>query len=164
MGQVFRNSAPNTAKQSVQFILMRKENPDHGYGLLRHGVSRTMAAAIEQNHDEFGICWPVAIAPYQVLIVPINWQDEESRAACEKLYAELEARGIEVLLDDRNERAGVKFKDADLIGIPLRVTIGPKTLAQNAVEIKVRKGGKMELVGIDEAAGWLENWLREAQT
>lgn len=164
VGQVFKLGTKYSEAIGAVYLDEEGKTQTMVMGCYGIGVSRTMAAAIEQNHDEFGICWPVAIAPYQVLIVPINWQDEESRAACEKLYAELEARGIEVLLDDRNERAGVKFKDADLIGIPLRVTIGPKTLAQNAVEIKVRKGGKMELVGIDEAAGWLENWLREAQT
>jgi prolyl-tRNA synthetase len=105
------------------------------YGI---GVTRTIAAAIEQNHDAAGIAWPMPLAPFQVVIVPVNWQDERLRATAEGLHDALEARGIEVLLDDRDERPGVKFKDADLIGHPLRVTVGPRALERGAVELKRR--------------------------
>ncbi len=113
------------------------------YGI---GVSRVMAAAVEQKHDENGIIWPMAIAPFQVIIVPVNVRDEQQVDYAEKLYQELKEAGVEVLYDDREERAGVKFKDADLIGIPLRITIGPKSLKQNKVEIKKRWEAESELV------------------
>jgi prolyl-tRNA synthetase len=120
------------------------------YGI---GVSRLMAAAIEQNHDENGIIWPFSIAPFQVLILPINFQEEKVRAVAGELYQELARNGIEVLLDDRDERPGVKFKDADLIGIPLRVTIGGKGLAKGVVEQRRRRDGKVEELPLSEAAG-----------
>ena len=113
------------------------------YGI---GVSRVMAAAVEQKHDENGIIWPMAIAPFQVIIVPVNVRDEQQVDYAEKLYQELKEAGVDVLYDDREERAGVKFKDADLIGIPLRITIGPKSLKQNKVEIKKRWEAESELV------------------
>ncbi|NLW59962.1 MAG: proline--tRNA ligase [Firmicutes bacterium] len=106
------------------------------YGI---GITRMMAAAIEQNNDEDGIKWPLPIAPFQVIILALG---EEQKAAAEQIYQELMAAGVEVLFDDRDERPGVKFKDADLIGIPLRLTVGPKSLAQGEVEVKVRMTGE----------------------
>ncbi|MCR4400699.1 MAG: proline--tRNA ligase [Syntrophomonadaceae bacterium] len=116
------------------------------YGI---GVSRTMAAAVEQNNDENGIIWPMAIAPYQVMVVPVNVNNAEQREAAESIYARLQAAGVEVLLDDRDERAGVKFKDADLIGIPLRITIGPKSLAAGKVEVKRRREAEARQVELE---------------
>ncbi len=109
------------------------------YGI---GVGRTMAAAIEQNNDADGIIWPRAIAPFEVVVVPVNAKDDTQLAFAEKIYDELLAAGVDVLLDDRKERAGVKFKDCDLIGYPLRVTVSPKTLAGGNVEIKIRRSGE----------------------
>ncbi len=117
------------------------------YGI---GVSRTMAAAVEQKNDEYGIVWPMSIAPYQVIIVPVNAKKEEQMEVANRLYAELQAQGIEVILDDRDERAGVKFKDADLIGIPIRITIGPKSLQENQVEVKKRWEEEKILVDMDK--------------
>jgi len=105
------------------------------YGI---GVSRIVAAAIEQSHDQNGIIWPLPIAPFQVLILPVNYEHEKTRTISNRIYKQLESAGYEVLMDDRDERAGVKFKDADLIGIPIRVTVGEKTLAKNIVEVKLR--------------------------
>jgi len=105
------------------------------YGI---GITRTVAAAIEQHHDENGIIWPAPLAPVDVYIVPVNWNDAAIRQTAEDLYTQLGGAGLEVLLDDRDERPGVKFKDADLLGIPLRVTIGAKTLARGMVELKGR--------------------------
>ena len=105
------------------------------YGI---GVSRIVAAAIEQSHDQNGIIWPLPIAPFQVLILPVNYEHEKIRTISNRIYKQLESAGYEVLMDDRDERAGVKFKDADLIGIPIRVTVGEKTLAKNIVEVKLR--------------------------
>ncbi|MBF0519730.1 MAG: proline--tRNA ligase [Nitrospirae bacterium] len=106
------------------------------YGI---GPARIAASAIEQNHDENGIIWPVSIAPFSVVILPLNVNDAASQQAAEDIYSSLAANSVEVLLDDRDERAGIKFKDADLIGIPLQVVIGSKGLKENVVEIKIRK-------------------------
>ncbi len=118
------------------------------YGI---GPARIAAAAIEQGNDENGIIWPLSIAPYQVLIIPVNVKDSRSLDVAEEMYAALEESGFEVLMDDRDERAGVKFKDADLIGIPWRVIIGEKNLKEDLVEIKERKTGVVEKVKIAQA-------------
>ncbi|MCE5285105.1 MAG: proline--tRNA ligase, partial [Pelosinus sp.] len=97
------------------------------------------SAAIEQNNDEHGIVWPVALAPYHAVVVPISIKDEAQKELAEKVYAALNSIGVEVVLDDRNERPGVKFKDADLIGYPLKITIGPKAVNEDSIEVKVRK-------------------------
>ncbi|MGE5583011.1 MAG: proline--tRNA ligase [Bacillota bacterium] len=120
------------------------------YGI---GVSRTMAAAIEQNYDSNGIKWPMAIAPFQIHIITVN---PEQLPVAEELYQKLTAAGVEVLLDDRDERPGVKFKDADLIGIPVRLTVGPKGLAQNEIEVKYRQTGADERWPLEKV---LENAL-----
>ena len=117
------------------------------YGI---GVSRTMAAAIEKYHDEHGIIWPIAIAPYHVDIVPVNCDDEEQMNIASDLYDKLQKLNIEVILDDRKDRAGVKFKDADLIGFPIRITVG-KTISEGLVEFKIRKTGEVIKLSPDEA-------------
>ena len=104
------------------------------YGI---GVERTAAAVIEQHHDENGIIWPLAIAPYHVVVVPVNMKKEEQVEAAEKIYNELKDMGVEVLLDDRDERVGFKFKDSELIGIPMRITVG-KDITDGKVEFKLR--------------------------
>jgi prolyl-tRNA synthetase len=118
------------------------------YGI---GPARIAAAAVEQGNDENGIIWPLAIAPYQLLIIPVNVKDARSMDVAEELYAALEEMGFEVLMDDRDERAGVKFKDADLIGIPYRIIIGEKNLKEGLVELKERKTGQVEKVKIEKA-------------
>lgn len=127
------------------------------YGI---GVGRTLAAVIEQSHDDDGIIWPMTVAPYQVVVIPVNDREPELVAAAERIYDELRALGIEVVLDDRGERAGVKFKDADLIGYPLRVTVGAKALARGNVEVKFRATGEMEEWSVDEAAAKLAEYVR----
>ncbi len=117
------------------------------YGI---GVNRTLAAVIEQNNDENGIIWPVAAAPFQVVVVPVNVDNEEQAALAEKIYKDLKSRGIESLLDDRKERPGVKFKDADLIGIPVRITVGKKA-AEGLVEYKLRKDADLCEISAEEA-------------
>ena len=117
------------------------------YGI---GVSRTAAAAVERYHDDNGIIWPLSIAPYTVVIVPVSDADEAQMGCAERMYDELNKAGVEVLLDDRSERAGVKLKDADLIGIPYRVTVG-KTLNEGKVEFKDRKTNEITLLTPDEA-------------
>lgn len=123
------------------------------YGI---GVSRCMAAIIEQNCDESGIVWPMSVAPYQAIVVPVNTKEEAQVALAEKIYETLRQNGIETILDDRNERAGVKFKDADLIGIPIRINVGKKA-DENMVEYKIRKTGEMVEISADEA---IENVIK----
>ena len=117
------------------------------YGI---GIGRTVAAAIEQNHDENGIIFPIPIAPFQCSVVAVNTKDSAVMSAAEGLYAALEARGVEVLFDDRDERPGVKFKDNDLIGIPLRIVVGSKGLAEGKVELKIRSTGEVLSLSLDE--------------
>ena len=117
------------------------------YGI---GIERIMASAIEQHHDEDGIIWPMSIAPFQVIITPVNIADQRQAEVAERLYAELTKAGIEVLFDDRAERPGVKFKDADLIGIPIRITLGPRKLAEGKVELTNRRSRESQDVPLGE--------------
>jgi prolyl-tRNA synthetase len=117
------------------------------YGI---GVGRTVAAAIEQFYDKDGIIFPMPIAPFQVLVLPVNVRIALLREAAEQLYKTLSDEGVEVLYDDREETPGAKFKDADLIGIPLRVTLGEKNLKKGLVEIKRRKTGEVILIRKEE--------------
>jgi prolyl-tRNA synthetase len=118
------------------------------YGI---GLGRTVAAAIEQSYDQNGIIFPMPITPFQVLILPVNMKIDLLRETAEKLYQNLLEEGMEVLYDDREETPGVKFKDADLIGIPLRVTLGEKNLKKGLVEVKKRKTGEILLLKKEEA-------------
>ena len=122
------------------------------YGI---GVGRVLAAAIEQHADENGIVLPVSLAPFQVLVLPVSVHEEEVLGAASKLYEQLEARGIDVLLDDRDARPGVKFMDADLIGVPYRVTVGARGLKEGIVEIKERASGTVDKIKVAEAADYL---------
>lgn len=126
------------------------------YGI---GITRTPQAAVERYHDERGIVWPKNIAPYLVEIIPLNYEKEEHKAAAEQIYAELVNNGIDCLLDDRPERAGVKFNDADLIGIPLRVIIGDRALKQGKVELKGRSGDEVVLADIKEVLASVRQFL-----
>jgi prolyl-tRNA synthetase len=126
------------------------------YGI---GLGRLMAAAIEQNHDQRGIIWPLPITPYQIYLCPLR-RDSAVINASEKLYTEFEKAGLEVLLDDRNESPGVKFNDADLLGIPLRVTVSSRTLKESSVEIKWRHENDTELVPLNEAVKKLKELIK----
>lgn len=117
------------------------------YGI---GVSRCLAAIIEQHSDESGIKWPMSVAPYHAIVVPVNIKDNEQVALAEKIYEDLKAQGVEAIIDDRNERPGVKFKDADLIGIPVRINVGKKA-GDGIVEYVVRETGEMTEISADEA-------------
>ena len=128
------------------------------YGI---GVNRIAAACIEQSHDENGIIWPASIAPFQVIITPVNMKDDRLSQAAEDFYKKLTDRGVEVLIDDRDERAGVKFKDADLIGIPVRATMGAKRLAEGSLEVKFRKSGDVMIVPLADAEDFVVNMVSE---
>ena len=128
------------------------------YGI---GLGRLLAAVIEQNHDAQGIIWPLSIAPYHIYLCPLYLENPQVAATAENLYADLEAQGLEVLFDDRNESPGVKFNDADLLGIPIRVTISPRTLEKNSVEIKKRSEKQSQLVPIEGIAERLKELVRD---
>jgi prolyl-tRNA synthetase len=122
------------------------------YGI---GVERGMAAVVEASHDEKGIIWPVSVAPYEVVITVVRADDPTTFEAAERLYAELGEAGVEVLLDDREERPGVKFADAELIGVPYRVTVGPRGVADGVAELTIRRGLSNEDAGLEGLAGLL---------
>lgn len=151
VGQVFKLGTKYSEALHATFLDNQGKSHPFVMGCYGIGVTRTVAASIEQNHDDDGIIWPVAIAPYEVVIVPANNKSEEVMAAARKLYKDMEDSRDEVVLDDRNERAGIKFKDADLIGYPVRVTIGKKWQQSGCVEIKIRRSGEVVEVPLEEA-------------
>lgn len=151
VGQVFKLGTKYSEALHATFLDNQGKSHPFVMGCYGIGVTRTVAASIEQNHDDDGIIWPVAIAPYEAVIVPANNKSKEVMAAARKLYEDMEDGRDEVVLDDRNERAGIKFKDADLIGYPVRVTIGKKWQQSGCVEIKIRRSGEVVEVPLEEA-------------
>lgn len=151
VGQVFKLGTKYSEALHATFLDNQGKSHPFVMGCYGIGVTRTVAASIEQNHDDDGIIWPVAIAPYEAVIVPANNKSEEVMAAARKLYEDMEDSRDEVVLDDRNDRAGIKFKDADLIGYPVRVTIGKKWQQSGCVEIKIRRSGEVVEVPLEEA-------------
>lgn len=142
-GQIFALGTKYSEAMGATFLDEAGKTQPLQMGCYGIGVGRTMAAAIEQNHDEHGIIWPRAIAPYEVVVVAVNAKAEEQLTYAEEIYEELHAAGVDVLLDDRRERAGVKFNDCDLIGYPVRIAIGPKTIENGTIEVKIRKSGEL---------------------
>ena len=142
-GQIFALGTKYSEAMQANFLDVDGKLKPLQMGCYGIGVGRTMAAAIEQNHDEHGIIWPRAIAPYEVVVVAVNAKAEEQLAYAEEIYEELRAAGVDVLLDDRRERAGVKFNDCDLIGYPVRIAIGPKTIENGSIEVKLRRTGEL---------------------
>jgi len=128
------------------------------YGI---GVGRAVAAVVEANHDESGVIWPVNVAPFEVVVTVLNPKSVETMEAGERVYEALQGQGIEVLLDDRDERPGVKFKDAELVGIPHRITVGPKGLAAGTVEYKRRRDGSGEDFPVERAAATVAEFVLE---
>ncbi|GBG56258.1 proline--tRNA ligase [Sporomusaceae bacterium FL31] len=159
VGQVFKLFTKYSTALKATYLDENGKDKPMVMGCYGIGVSRTMAAAIEQNNDEHGIVWPVSIAPYAVAVIPISAKDAEQLALAEKIYGELNKNGIEAVLDDRNERPGVKFKDADLIGYPLRITVGPKAISENVVEVKVRRTGQTYLYEVQNYLGAVNELL-----
>ena len=150
VGNIFKLGTKYSKKMNATFTDENGKEKPFVMGCYGIGVSRTAAAAVERYHDENGIQWPISIAPYHVSVVPVNVNDKLQMGTAETFYKELLGKNIEVILDDRPERAGVKFKDADLIGIPIRITVG-KTITEGNVEIKIRSTGEMLVVPKDEA-------------
>ncbi len=151
VGQVFKLGTKYSQKLGATFLDENGiENPClmGCYGI---GINRIMASAIEQFNDEHGIIWPIGIAPFEVLITPVNQDEPDVVAAAEQIYQTLQNEGVEVLIDDRDLRGGIKFKDADLIGIPIRITVGKKSVAEGNVEIKQRGQAESRKSPISEA-------------
>ena len=149
VGQVFKLGSKYSEALQATFLDQNGRPNPMIMGCYGIGVSRTLAAAIEQYHDENGIIWPRSIAPFEAVIVPINAKDEALMSTSHTIYTALKDAGVDVLLDDRKDRAGVKFKDADLIGYPLRITVSKNTLENNEVEIQIRKSGEALPCAID---------------
>lgn len=152
VGQVFKLGTKYSEALQATFLDQNGRPNPMIMGCYGIGVSRTLAAAIEQYHDENGIIWPRSIAPFEAVIVPINAKDEALMSTSQTIYTALQNAGVDVLLDDRKDRAGVKFKDADLIGYPLRITVSKNTLENNEVEIQIRKSGETLPRAIDSVA------------
>jgi len=162
IGNIFQLGTKYSKPMGCNFLDVDGKSKPMVMGCYGIGVGRGMAAVCEQRHDDWGPIWPMAIAPYQVHIIGLKYSETAVADACEKLYADLQARGVEVLLDDRGEKAGSAFADADLLGIPLRVVISPKTIAENQVEYKHRDWGKRsEMRSLDGLADALQGEIRQ---
>ncbi|MEM1185185.1 MAG: proline--tRNA ligase [Planctomycetota bacterium] len=155
VGHIFKLGDKYSAAMDFSVLNKEQKKTTVIMGCYGIGVSRTLASCVEMSYDDNGIVWPAPVAPYHVLITLIKPEDEASLEACHQIAGELSAKGVDVLIDDRNDRPGVKFKDADLIGIPVRVTIGPKTLERSGAEVKARtEDGFGTLIATDEACSY----------
>ena len=161
VGQVFKLGTKYSESLQATYLDQNGRPNAMVMGCYGIGVSRTLAAAIEQYHDENGIIWPRSIAPFEAVIVPINAKDEALMSTSQTIYSALQNAGVDVLLDDRKDRAGVKFKDADLIGYPLRITVSKNTLENNEVEIQIRKSGEAITCVIDSVATKVTELLQD---
>jgi len=159
VGHVFKLGTFLSEKLSALFIDAKGIPQPVVMGCYGIGLGRLLAAAVEQNHDDKGIIWPLPIAPYHIYLCPLYREDSKVSEVAENLYGELEAEGLEVLFDDRPESPGVKFNDADLLGIPIRVTVSPRTLETNSVEIKKRSEKETQLVPLAEIAARLKELI-----
>ena len=151
VGHVFKLGTKYSEAMSANFVDEDGRQKPFIMGCYGIGIGRTVAAAIEQNFDDNGMILPRALAPFEISVLPLNMKDENVIKTADEIYRSLLEKGYDVLIDDRNESAGFKFKDADLIGVPVHVRIGPKTLKENSVEIRLRKSGETRLVKVDDA-------------
>jgi len=155
VGHIFKLGTKYSEAMGALFVDENGEEKPIVMGCYGIGITRVMAAAVEQNHDENGIVWPVEIAPFQVIVIPVNVKNDEIRSVAERVYGELQSAGFDVLIDDRNARPGFKFKDADLIGIPYQVIVG-KRASEGVVELKERKTGERREIAIEDAVSELQ--------
>lgn len=150
VGNIFQLGTKYSEPMGATYTDENGENKPFIMGCYGIGITRTAAAAIEKHHDDFGIIWPLAIAPYHCVVIPVNIQEEDQKNMALEIYKKLQEKGVEVVLDDRNDRAGVKFKDADLIGFPFRITVG-KTVKDGLVEFKERAGDEISIITPEDA-------------
>ncbi|MEI7884777.1 MAG: proline--tRNA ligase [Clostridia bacterium] len=161
VGQVFKLGTKYSESLNANYLDDKGVSHPMLMGCYGIGIGRTMAATIEQNSDEKGIIWPITIAPYQIIIVPVNIKDTEIMNHAENIYSKLNIAGVEAVLDDRDERAGVKFADADLIGYPLRLTVGKKTLTDGTVDLKIRNTGEEIVLALDDIVSIIDKKIAE---
>jgi prolyl-tRNA synthetase len=161
VGQVFYLGTKYSKAMGATILNEKGEETPMQMGCYGVGVSRILAAAIEQNHDENGIVWPMALAPYHVIVSPLQIADEPVMMAARSIYEQLRAAGVDVLLDDRDQRPGVKFKDADLFGIPVRVTVGARGLEKGEVEVKHRRAAQATLMPLGEVVEALRKMVSD---
>jgi prolyl-tRNA synthetase len=159
VGHVFKLGTKYSEALDARFLDDSEQQHPVIMGCYGIGVNRILAALIETCHDADGIIWPMALAPYEVVISPLNMSDEATADAAEALYEQLRTAGIDVLFDDRNQRPGVKFKDADLIGIPLRVVVGGRGLGSGELECKWRWAAEPEMIKLDGAVDTIVDWV-----
>jgi len=162
VGNIFAYGTYYSDKMNTTFLAAdgtRRPFVGGSYGI---GISRTVQTIIETSHDDRGIIWPIAVAPYQVHVIALPSNDEAVRSAADALVADLEHAGVEVLYDDREETAGVKFADADLIGIPFRATVSKRTLKEDQVELKPRNASEAEFIPRKTATERIAGAVRRA--
>lgn len=159
VGNTFMLGTKYSESMGAKFLDAESKEKPFIMGSYGIGITRTPQAAVERYHDEKGIIWPKNIAPYLVEIIPLNYDKEEHKKAADQIYAQLTDNNIDCLLDDRSERAGVKFNDADLIGLPVRIIIGDKSLKQGKIEVKLRRGGEAILVDLDNITDEIKRLL-----
>ena len=161
VGHVFKLGTKYSKALGANFLSAEGQQKPSIMGCYGIGVTRTLQAAVEQNYDDDGIIWPVSIAPYSVEVVALNMQHAESVKIAKDIVNKLESAGLDVLYDDRDERPGVKFKDADLVGIPVRVNVGERGLAKGQIEVKVRATREMKLVPVEQAGQAVIDCVRD---
>lgn len=159
VGQIFQLGTKYSRAMKANFTDEEGKEQPFVMGCYGIGISRTMAAVVEQHHDDKGMVWPLSVAPYQVIVIPASLRDDRQRQAAEAIYNELRAYDIEIVLDDRDERTGIKFVEADLIGYPLRLTVGKKTLEQGTVDVKWRYEEEDRPAAIDGLATTIQEML-----
>ncbi|MFZ5806071.1 MAG: proline--tRNA ligase [Verrucomicrobiota bacterium] len=159
VGQVFKLGTKYSKALNANFLDEDGQSKPAVMGCYGIGVTRVVQAVIEQNFDKDGIIWPIAVAPYSIVLLELDPQSAEAHAVCAKIYSACVKNGWDILWDDRDERPGVKFKDADLIGFPWRITVGAKSLAKGGVEVKGRRSDKMEIVPVEEVTHYLTPFL-----
>ncbi|MFC1636341.1 His/Gly/Thr/Pro-type tRNA ligase C-terminal domain-containing protein [Planctomycetota bacterium] len=152
VGQVFKLGTKYSKKLGAKFLDEHGQEQSCIMGCYGIGINRIFASAIELGNDDNGVIWPISIAPFEVIITSVNQDDEKVAQVADSIHGQLVSEGVDVLLDDRVLRGGAKFKDADLIGLPIRVTVGKKSLAEGAVEIKLRRESQSRRVCVEEAA------------
>ncbi len=160
VGHIFKLGCKYSEKMGCNFLDEKGQGHPMIMGCYGLGIGRTVAAAIEQNHDKDGIIWPLPLAPFAVVLIALNPQNEDVGRAAEEIYRELLDRGVDVLFDDRGERPGVKFKDADLTGIPIRVVVGQRGLAEGKIEMSLRRDREKHMVAREDAVGKVLEWTR----
>jgi prolyl-tRNA synthetase len=159
VGQVFKLGKKYSEKLDCKFLDDKGVEQHVTMGCYGIGVGRTMAASVEQNNDDRGIIWPMAIAPYHVVIIPVNMKNSDIVNIAEDMYKNLLKENFEVILDDTDERAGVKFANADLIGYPIKIVIGSRTIEEKTVDFKIRATGEELIVPLEKAIGKIKELL-----